>query len=109
MIEYTYSSGRAYELTFYDDRVTFAQLNTPAPKITLPYLARPLADQMYLVHWLVPGRIGHVSLIVDLASMRIHGSALDAGSDGTVRRRPDHLGYGRAAWVSLSFDSQKVL
>ena len=79
VIEYTYSSGRAYELTFYDDRVTFAQLNTPAPKITLPYLARPLADQMYLVHWLVPGRIGHVSLIVDLASMRIHGSALMPG------------------------------
>ena len=79
VIEYTYSSGRAYELTFYDDRVTFAQLNTPAPRITLPYRARPLADQMYLVHWLVPGRIGHVSLIVDLESMRIHGSALMPG------------------------------
>jgi hypothetical protein len=79
VIEYSYSSGRAYELTFYDDRVTFAQLNTPAPTITLPYRARPLADQMYLVHWLVPGRIGHVSLIVDLASMRIHGSALMPG------------------------------
>jgi hypothetical protein len=34
---------------------------------------------MYLVHWLVPGRIGHVSLIVDLASMKIHGSALMPG------------------------------
>ena len=79
VIAYTYSSGRAYELTFYDDRVTFAQLNTPAPKITLPYRARPLAEQMYLVHWLVPGRIGHVSLIVDLAAMRIHSSALMPG------------------------------
>ena len=79
VIEYTYSSGRAYELTFYADRVSFSQLNTPAPTLTLPYLARPIADEIYLVHWMVPGRIGHVSLVVDLATNRIHGSALMPG------------------------------
>jgi hypothetical protein len=79
VIAYTYSSGRAYELTFYDDRVSFAQLNTPAPVLTLPYLARPIADDIYMVHWMVPGRIGHVTLIVDLVTNRIHGSALMPG------------------------------
>ena len=93
VIEYTYSSGRAYELTFYDDRVSFAQLNTPAPVITLPYHARPIAEDIFLVHWLVPGRIGHVSLIVDLATNRIHGSALMPGQmelfeEGRSRRSP---------------------
>jgi hypothetical protein len=79
VIEYTYSSGRAYRLTFYDDRVSFAQLNTPAPELTLPYRARPIAADVHLVHWLVPGRIGHVTLVVDLAANRIHGSALMPG------------------------------
>ena len=79
VINYTYSSGRAYELTFYDDRVSFEQLDTPAPILTLPYLARPIADDIYLVHWMVPGRIGHVSLVIDLATNRIHGSALMPG------------------------------
>ena len=79
VIEYTYSSGRSYELTFYDDRVSFAQLNTQAPVLTLPYLARPIAEDIYMVHWMVPGRIGHVTLVVDLVTNRIHGSALMPG------------------------------
>lgn len=79
VVRYTYSSGRAYELTFYDDRVSFEQKNTPAPVITLPYRAREIASEMYLVHWLVPGRIGHVSLVLDLEGQRIHGSALMPG------------------------------
>lgn len=79
VIGYTYKSGRAYELTFYDDRLSFAQLDTPAPVLTLPYRARPIMDEIYLIHWLVPGRIGHVSLIVDLVHRRIHGSALMPG------------------------------
>jgi hypothetical protein len=78
-IEYTYSSGRAYRLKFYDDRVSFSQLNTPAPTLTLPYLAREIGEEMYLVHWMVPGRIGHVSLVLDLAGKTIHGSALMPG------------------------------
>jgi hypothetical protein len=79
VVAYTYSSGRAYMLTFYDDRVSFEQRNTPAPVLSLPYRARAIAQDIFLVHWLVPGRIGHVSLILDLVTNRIHGSALMPG------------------------------
>ncbi len=78
-VEYTYDSGRAYRLKFYDDRVSFSQLDTPAPTLTVPYLARPIKEDSYLVHWLVPGRIGHVALILDLDQKAIFASALMPG------------------------------
>lgn len=80
VVEYTYSSGRAYRLRFYDDRVSFTQLNAAdIPTLTLPYLSREIDDEIYLVHWMVPGRIGHVSLILDLGTRKIHASALMPG------------------------------
>lgn len=78
-VEYTYSSGRSYRLKFYDDRMSFSQLNTPAPTLTLPYLAREMRDDSFMVHWMVPGRIGHVTLVLDLAQAQIYGSALMPG------------------------------
>lgn len=79
-IQYTYSSGRAYQLKFYDDRVSFTQLEAGnIPTLTVPYRARKISRDMFLVHWLVPGRIGHVSLILDLENKLIHASALMPG------------------------------
>jgi hypothetical protein len=79
-LTYTYSSGRSYRLRFYDDRVSFSQLDTPAPTLTVPYLARRITDAITLVHWMVPGRVGHVSLVIDLDARRIHASALMPGA-----------------------------
>lgn len=79
-IQYTYSSGRAYQLRFYDDRVSFTQLEAGnIPTLTVPYRAKKIGNDMFLVHWLVPGRIGHVSLILDLDNNLIHASALMPG------------------------------
>jgi hypothetical protein len=81
MIEYSYSSGRKYRLKFYDDRVTFEQLNNPkAHKITLEYLCREIGEQQFLVHWLAPGYTGHVALIIDFKQNKIFGSALMPGN-----------------------------
>lgn len=66
-------------MKFYDDRVSFSQLNTPAPTLTIPYLARETDPDTYMVHWMVPGRIGHVTLILDLEDAKMFGSALMPG------------------------------
>ena len=80
VIEYCYSSGRAYRLTFYDDRVSFTQLDAnDVPTLTVPYRARKVVNDIYLVHWLVPGRVGHVTLILDFLHQRIQASALMPG------------------------------
>ncbi|MBU1295934.1 MAG: MoaF N-terminal domain-containing protein [Gammaproteobacteria bacterium] len=79
-VQYTYSSGRAYKLKFYDDRVSFTQLDAGhIPTLTVSYRARKIGKDMFLVHWLVPGRVGHVTLILDLGNKVIHASALMPG------------------------------
>lgn len=45
----------------------------------MPDRAKKIGKGMFLVHWLVPGRIGHVSLILDLENKLIHASALMPG------------------------------
>lgn len=78
--EYQYSTGRRYRLRFYDDRVTFQLLSRNAqPERTLPYLAMKIREGQFLVHWMVPGRIGHVALVIDLETRLVHVAALMPG------------------------------
>ena len=79
IIEYTYSSERSYRLRFYDDRLTFVQLDRPGEPITLPYLARELENDVYMVHWMVPEREGHVALVLNFQTNKIAVSALMPG------------------------------
>jgi hypothetical protein len=81
-LEYRYTSGREYRLTFTSEQVTFEMLDSPAYKpeyatpVSLPYFARPLRENQVLVHWMVPGRVGHVALVIDFAERKIYASAL---------------------------------
>jgi hypothetical protein len=81
-LEYRYTSGREYRLTFTSEQVTFEMLDSPAYKpeyaipVSLPYYARTLRENQVLVHWMVPGRIGHVALVIDFAEQKIYASAL---------------------------------
>lgn len=81
-LEYRYSSGREYRLDFTAEQVTFTMLAAPvfrpefAIPVSLPYLARTIRDQLVMVHWMVPGRSGHVTLMIDFAAGSIFVSAL---------------------------------
>jgi hypothetical protein len=81
-LEYRYSSGREYRLTFTTEQVTFEMLDSPAYKpeyaipVSLPYFARPLRENQVLIHWMVPSRVGHVALVIDFAARKIYASAL---------------------------------
>lgn len=81
-LEYRYTSGREYRLDFTAERVTFTMLDAPVFKpgfgvpVSLPYLARGIRDQLVMIHWLVPGRSGHVTLMIDFAANAIFVSAL---------------------------------
>jgi hypothetical protein len=82
VLRYRYSSGREYRLTFTTELVTFEMLDAPIYKpeyaipVSLPYLARPLRDDQVMIHWMVPSRVGHVTLVIDYASRQIFVSAL---------------------------------
>lgn len=79
-LEYTYETGRCYRLRFGKENVSFVLLSLPDQiERTLPYRARELFPQVYLVHWLVPGRTGHVSLVIDRSNSIVHVAALMPG------------------------------
>jgi hypothetical protein len=82
VLQYRYSSGREYRLTFTTEQVTFEMLDAPVYKpeyaipVALPYYARTLREDQVLVHWMVPNRVGHVALVIDFAAGKIYASAL---------------------------------
>jgi hypothetical protein len=79
-LEYTYQTGRCYQLRFGKENVSFLLLNQlNAIERTLPYRAREIFPEVYLVHWLVPGRTGHVSLVIDFTKNIVHVAALMPG------------------------------
>ena len=84
VVEYEYSTGRRYRLTFdTDDHVTFEWINQPPlaegavfPPQTLSYRARQLRSDQFLVHWLNKQFKIHVSLVIDLAENTINVAAM---------------------------------
>ncbi|MFG2525989.1 MoaF N-terminal domain-containing protein [Streptomyces sp. NPDC048527] len=72
VMEYRYSTGNHYRMEFAADRLTFHLLSDPAGHTrTLPYRARKLHDDLFLVCWIVKPGI-HVALVVDFTRDRIH-------------------------------------
>ncbi|MBW5435778.1 hypothetical protein FXB41_13575 [Bradyrhizobium canariense] len=87
--EYEYSTGRRYRLVFYDDRCSFQLLSLEnQPVRTLSYLAREIRKDMFLVHWMVPGRSGHVALVIDLKERAVHVAALMPGQQELFDEAP---------------------
>ena len=81
-LQYKYTTGREYRIWFTEDEITFLMVNAVEPDAkpkSLPYRARKLGDEMYLVHWLVPGRVGHISLVADLKNKKMHVAGLMPG------------------------------
>jgi hypothetical protein len=79
---YRYSTGPKFRLAFTNETVTFqlqTDPDTASPGGTLPYRARKLRDELYLVHWIPPSRTVHVALVIDLARREIHVSGLMPG------------------------------
>jgi len=80
VIEYRYTRGTRYRLTFdHDGGVTFAMLDVgpggpPAP--LLPYRARELRPGLFLVHWIVKQPGIHVTLTIDLTESTLHSAAM---------------------------------
>ncbi|ANP53149.1 hypothetical protein J2Z21_006838 [Streptomyces griseochromogenes] len=77
VIEYTYSTGNRYRMEFDPQTLTFHLLEGSAPPhtVTLPYRARLIRCELYLVTWIVKPGI-HVTLLVDLAERLVHVSAM---------------------------------
>lgn len=77
---YEYSTGRKYQLNFDPDNVTFIFVKDPAAKpMSLPYRARKIRENLYMVHWLNREGHIHVTLLLDLERRQVHVSALMPG------------------------------
>jgi len=80
VIEYRYTRGTLYRLSFSDDdNVRFDELSAGGdhpPTPTLRCRVRALRDAQYLVHWIVKQAGIHVSLVIDLTQSRIDVSAM---------------------------------
>lgn len=79
VIEYRYTRGTEYRLTF-DDRfqLRFEELSAVRhpPTPTLPYRARAIREGQLLVHWIVKPASIHVSLVIDLEESKVHVAAM---------------------------------
>jgi hypothetical protein len=80
-IEYRYSTGNHYRLTFGAGSVTFEPLSGPddSPYTLDSVRTRKLRDQLFMVGWLVLP-LYHVTLILDFERQEVHVSAMMQGA-----------------------------
>jgi hypothetical protein len=81
-VVYAYSTGRRYHVGFDAGQVSFALEVAPgtvSASHRLPYRARKIGADMFLVHWLSPSRDVHVALLLDLAARTVHVSGVLPG------------------------------
>ncbi len=85
VLDYTYSGGRHYQLSFdHTHHVTFAMPDVPRPEglppgsqaPSLAYRVRELKPGLVLVHWIVKQAAIHVALTIDLEDKLLHVGAM---------------------------------
>ncbi|KAL2846677.1 hypothetical protein BJY01DRAFT_247108 [Aspergillus pseudoustus] len=83
--QYAYPAGIRYRISFDQDNVYFKSLpheKLPARSdkiLTLPYRARELRENLYLAHWMVAERKGHITLTFDLQKRIVNCASLMPG------------------------------
>lgn len=76
--QYKYPKGPGYRISFSKDLVYFSVPELPdgTTVIARPYQQRELRPDLFLVHWIGPGRQGHVALVFDLEQKTVDCAAL---------------------------------
>lgn len=75
---YEYPTGPQYRISFSKELVYFTVPPLPdgTSVIAIPYRQREVRPDLFLVHWIGPGRQGHVALIFDLKEKKVDCAAL---------------------------------
>jgi hypothetical protein len=76
--EYQYPTGPQYRISFSKELVYFTvpALSDGTTVLELPYQQREVRPNLFLVHWIGPGRQGHVALVFDIEQKRVDCAAL---------------------------------
>ncbi|KAJ5533547.1 hypothetical protein N7494_010099 [Penicillium frequentans] len=76
--EYQYPTGPQYRISFSQELVYFTVPPLPdgTEVVALPYQQRQIRPDLFLVHWIGPGRQGHVALVFDLEQKKVDCAAL---------------------------------
>ena len=76
VLEYRYSTGNRYVMRFAEETLSFDHIVPEGPTIEpLPYRARELRDELYLVTWIIKRGVV-VTLAIDFTARLIHVSAM---------------------------------
>lgn len=74
---YQYTTGRKFQLEFTPDEVAFVLASDPKKeKHYLPYRARKIREDLYMVHWIIKANHIHVTLLLDFEQDHVHVSGL---------------------------------
>jgi hypothetical protein len=83
-LTYRFPIGRVYRATYGAEQVRFELIEpvlAEAPSATLPYVARRIRDEVYLVAWHGDPKF-HSTQLIDLEKRELHASALLEGERG---------------------------
>ncbi|KAG2421501.1 hypothetical protein HFD88_005476 [Aspergillus terreus] len=76
--EYQYPTGPRYRISFSKELAYFTIPPLPdgTSVVAVPYQQREVRPNLFLVHWMGPGRQGHVALVFDLEQRKVDCAAL---------------------------------
>ena len=81
-LTYQYEGGRRYSVRFEADTVAWQRLDVARdPVAGVPYIARRIAPDVYLVNWHRPELTEYITILFDLRQRVMHTSALLEGRD----------------------------
>lgn len=83
-ISYKYTSGRAYDVKFESEGVSYRYLTGSKPKKwwgPFPYTAFEVQPNHFLVSWFEKGYGDYVTLLINFESNLLYGSAIIAGEE----------------------------
>ena len=83
-ITYHYSSGRAYNVKFEEQGLSYRYLTGSKPDTwwgPFPYQAIKLTNEQYFLSWFEKGYGDYVTLLVNYKNNTVHGSAILRGEE----------------------------
>ena len=80
---YEYTSGRKYTVQYSEKTFAYLRMDEPGREWIsgVPYIARKIDDNLYLVNWHRPERVEYVTILIDLDKQILYTSALLEGTD----------------------------
>lgn len=80
---YEYTSGRKYSVEYKADTFAYLRMDEAGREWVrgIPYIARKIDENLYLLNWHTPERVEYVTILIDLDRQILYTSALLEGTE----------------------------